>query len=177
MKKNNIYADILDSNVTYEILVVVPETKLGFNNLSNATDSMLEDLKKELVKKTGAPVSSIYKSDNNYIVIDYYDDNTKYYIVNYYTVVNAKGYNFQLQKKTEITDEERGELKKIVDNSKIKILDEYKKEEKETQKQIDNYGKKGINYKNIILGAIIGAVVGLISYVINLVVKKKKSSV
>ncbi len=177
MKTNNIYYDIIKNDVSYEILVVVPNTKLQFNNLSNATDTMLNDLKNELVKKTGATVSSVYKAKNNYIVVDYYDANTKYYIVNYYTVVNARGYNIQLQKRSEITNDERQDLKDIIDSINIKVLDEYKEESKEMQKNIEKYDKKPFDYKNIIWGAVIGAAVGLISYVIGIFIKKKKSSV
>ena len=177
MKNNNIYFDIIKNDVSYEILIVVPNTKLQFNNLVNATDSMLNDLKNELVKKTGAEVSSVYKAKNNYIIVDYYDENTKYYIVNYYTVVNARGYNIQLQKGTEITNEERNDLKEIVDSIDIKVLDEYKNETDEMQERIDNYNKKPFDYKIIIYGAIIGALAGLISYAISVFIKKKKTSV
>ena len=177
MKNNNIYFDIIKNDVSYEILIVVPNTKLQFNNLVNATDSMLNDLKNELVKKTGAEVSNVYKAKNNYIIVDYYDENTKYYIVNYYTVVNARGYNIQLQKGTEITNEERNDLKEIVDSIDIKVLDEYKNETDEMQERIDNYNKKPFDYKIIIYGAIIGALAGLISYAISVFIKKKKTSV
>ena len=177
MKKNNIYMDVLKKDVSYEILVVVPSKVLAFNNLSNATDSMLEELREELVKKTGATVSKVYKGNHNYIIVDYYDKNTDYYIVNYYTVVNAKGYNVQLQKKSAITEEERKDIKEFVDTIKITILDEYRNETSTAvQKKIENANKKDFNYTNVIIGAIIGAVIGLISYIIGLVIRKKKSS-
>lgn len=168
MEKNNIYLDILSKDISYEILVVVPSVQLSFYNLSDATDSMLEDLKNELVKMTGAEVSSVYKGKNNYIVVNYYDKNTDYYIANYYTVVNAKGYNIQLQKKTEINDVEKEELKKIVDNIDIDVI----------SSSDTNSNSGGLTIKNIIIGAVIGAVVGLISYCISVFVRKnvKKSS-
>ena len=98
MNTNNIYMDIIKNNLSYEVLVVSPETRLKFNNLSNASDEMLNDLKSELIKKTGTEVSNIYKANHNYILVDYFDSKTGLYILNYYTVVNARGYNFQLQK-------------------------------------------------------------------------------
>lgn len=177
MEANNIYYDIIKIDMSYEVLVVTPKTRLQFNNLSNATDEILEDIKKELVKKTGAEVSSIYKGHHNFIVVDYFDSKTNLYILNYYTVVNARGYNFQLQKKYEITDSEREELKDLIDTVNIDVLEEYKNESAETQKNIDNYNKKGFNYWNIVYGALIGAGAGLISYLIGLFIKKKKSSV
>lgn len=161
MDKSNIYADIISSDISHEIIIVVPDVKLTFYNLSDATDDMLNDLKNELVKKTGAEISSIYKGTHNYIVVDYYDDNTNYYIVNYYTVVNAKGYNIQLQKKSTITEEEKEELKNVVDSINIDIISD---------------DGNGINLKHIIIGAVIGASVGLISYIVGLVMRKKKAS-
>ena len=178
MKNNNIYFDIIKKDLSYEILVIVPKTGLEFRNLANVNDQMLDDLRKELVKKTGAEVSSVYKAKHNYILVDYYDEKTSYYIVNYYTVVNANGYNFQLQKKTPITDNDKKELKEIVDTVNIKVLDEYKNETKEIQEKIDNYDKtkKGFDYMSIVYGALIGALAGLVSYVIGIFIRKKKSS-
>lgn len=177
MNSNNIYYDIIKKDLSYEILVIVPNRGLSFNNLNNASDTILNDLKNELVKQTGAKVSRVYKTNHNYVVVDYYDSNSNYYIVNYYTVVNAKGYNFQLQKKSLITDQEKNELKQIVDSVKIDVLDEYKDESKENQDKIDNYGKNsGFDYMQIVYGALIGAAAGLISYIIILLIRKKKSS-
>lgn len=168
MEKNNIYADILAKDISYEILIVVPNVTLAFNDLKDATDAMMNSLKDELVKKTGAEVSSIYKGKHNYVVVDYYDKNTDYYIVNYYTIVNAKGYNIQLQKKTEIDTTEKEELKKVVDTINIDTV----KSDNKT-----NSNKSSFNVKNIIMGAIIGAVVGLISYIIGIFIKKKNTLV
>ena len=178
MNANNIYLDIIKKDLSYEVLVVSPNTKLQFNNLMNATDEMLNDLKNELVKKTGSQISNVYKGKHNYIVVDYYDSKTNLYILTYYTVVNARSYNFQLQKKNEITDTDKKELLELVDSTEIKILDEYRNESNQTQKQIDNYGKKqnSFNYWNIVYGAIIGGLAGLISYLIGSIIKKKKSS-
>ena len=162
MERNNIYADILSKDISFEILIVVPNIKLSFYDLSSASDSMQNDLKSELEKKTKAEISSIYKGKRDYIVIDYFDENTDYYIVNYYTIVNARGYNIQLQKKTEITDEEKDELKKLVDNIDIETI---------ANNETSN---GGLTIKNIIIGAVIGAAVGVITYSINMVIKKKK---
>ena len=165
MDKNKIYADIIKNDITHEILVIVPGTKIAFNNLIDATDTMLNELKEEVVKKTGAETSNVYKAKHNFIVVDYHDEKTGYYIVNYYTVVNSKGYNFQLQKKSAITEDEKNDLKDFVDSVEIKVLDEYK----------DN--KNTFDFKNVLYGALIGAATGLLYYVIAMFIKKKKSSV
>ena len=170
MKDNNIYLDIIKNDISYEILVVVPDITLTYYNLANATSSMLDELRNELVRKTGAEISSVYKGVHDFIMVDYYDKNTKYYIVNYYTVVNAKGYNIQLQKKSEITDEEKDELKEIVNSVSIKVIDNYKNEK---SSNIEN--NNSFSIKNIIIGAIVGAAVGLISYFVSINTKKKKA--
>ena len=179
MNKNNIYYDIIKNDISYEILVIVPNVTIdGWNNFTNATDKILDDMRSAYAKQVGANVSSVYKNTNNYIVVEHFDEKTEYYIVNYYTVVNNKGYNVQLQKKSEITDEEKRELKEIVDSLEIKVLDEYKNETPDTQKKIDNYGKKksSFDYMRIIYGAIIGATAGIISYIIGVFIRKKSSN-
>ena len=173
MKKNNIYMDILKKDISYEILVVVPDKVLLFDNLNNATDNMIEELKVELVKKTNATNSGIYKTKYNFVMVDYFDKNTGYYIVNYYTVFNSKGYNIQLQKKSAITSIERDYIKNLVDTINIEKISENKNEK--NNEEVDNI-KSDFNYKNIIIGAIIGIVFGLISYIISLIIKKRKSS-
>ena len=179
MNTNGIYLDMVDGDKKYEVLVVIPDIALIVDDISSATDDMLDSLKTEIVKKTGAKISSIYKAKHNFIFVDYYDENTKYYIVNYYTVENSKGYNFQLQKRTEITDSEKALLKKIVDSVSIEDLNkenESNKQETSNGTKANTNSKKSFDYKNIIIGAIIGAVVGLFSYLIGLLFKKKKSS-
>ena len=166
LETSNIYADIISKDISYEIIVVVPDVTISFKNLSDATDPMLEDLKNELAKRTGAEVSSVYKGNHNFVVVDYYDEKTEYYIVNYYTVENFKGYNIQLQKKSTITDEEKKDLKELVDSVNI---DEIKEEN-------TNNKNNNTSFRNIVLGALIGAGVGLISYLVGMFIRKKKSS-
>ena len=177
MNEKNIYLDIIKDDVSYEILIVVPKTKLEVNNMNNFTDLMLNDYKDKIIKQSGAVSSDIYKTKQNYIYVDYYDDDSKYYMINYYTIANANGYNFILQKKSAITEEEKKDFKEIIDSVEITILDEYKNETRETQEKIDNYSKNSFNYMNIVWGALIGGTVGLISYIIGVFIRKKKSSV
>ena len=99
LEKNSIYLDIVEENANYEIIVVVPNIKLDMDNISSSTTAQLNSLKDEIVKKTNAKTASVYRNKYNYVFVDYYDEKTGYYIVNYYTVMNSKGYNFQLQKK------------------------------------------------------------------------------
>lgn len=175
MEKSSIYADIIPNDISYEILVVSPEIKLTINNLKNVTDDILDSLRKQLSNKVNADNSSIYKGKYHFVLIDYYDANSGYYIYNYYTVVNARGYNFQLQKMKAITNEEKDSLKKIIDSVDIQVLDEYQKETEEVQKQIDNYRKGGFNWKRVIIYSVVGAVVGGLSSFIILLIRKRRS--
>lgn len=170
MKKNNIYFDIVKDDMSYEIIIVVPQTTLTFNSLTEANDQTIDSIKNELVKGTGAETSYIYKGQYNYIVVDYYDNNMDYNVINYYTVVNKRGYNIQLQKKEKITEEDKNELKEIVDVINFKIVEE-NQEKKDVSDKKDSF-----DYKIIIYGVFIGALAGLITYFIGINIIKRKSS-
>lgn len=166
MINNNIYFDIIKSDISYEIIVVVPKTNVSIKNLTNEDDLFLDNLRKELVKQTDAEISNIYKNNYNFVMVDYYDKDTGYYIVNYYTVINSRGYNFQLQKKSKITDSDKNELKEIIDSVKFKVIEEKKEEIKEE--------KEEFNYMNLVYGAILGLMAGVITYYIGITIKRLK---
>ena len=168
MIENNIYFDIIKSDISYEVLVVVPKTNVSIKNLTKEDDLFLENLRKELAKQTDSEISNIYKNNYNFVMVDYYDKNTGYYIVNYYTIVNSRGYNFQLQKKTQLTDSDKDDLKNIIDNVTFKIIEEKKEEKKEEKQEFD--------YMIIVYGAILGAMAGIITYYIGITYKRIKSS-
>ena len=167
MKTNDIYFDIIKNDISYEILVVIPKVTPLYENLSTISDIELEELKTNLSIVVDSDESSVYKGNYNYIVVDYYDESTAYFIVNYYTVVNSKGYNIQLQKKDEIKEEDKKDLKEIVDSIIIKT--------KENNKETSSNEKK-YNYTSIIYGAIIGLIAGIITYIIGINIIKNKSS-
>ena len=168
MNLGNIYLDIIAKDISYEILVIVPKIDIAMNTLANVSDSMLKEVLEAMKEKTGATIGSVYKSNYNYTMVEYYDSKMNYNIVNYYTVVNAKGYNIQLQKKGTITEEEKNNLKNIVDSVNIKVLDQYK-ENKKTE------GTKSFNWKKVIIGTIVGAAAGGVGSTIGLLIKKKMS--
>ena len=166
MINNNIYLDIIKADASYEILVIVPQTNVSIVNLTKKDDAFIENLRKEVVEETGAEISSIYKNNYKFIMVDYYDKDTGYYAVNYYTVVNSKGYNFQLQKKSKITDSDKNDLKEIVDSVKFKVIEEKKEEIKEE--------KEEFNYMNLVYGAILGLMAGVITYYMGITIKRLK---
>ncbi len=161
MKNNNIYFDIIKKDMSYEIIVVVPKKTPSYANLSEATEEELTTLKDTIIRETGDNVPIIYKNDYAFVVVNYQDDNG--YVINYYTVVDSKGYNIQMQKKTMITEDEEDELKKIVDSIKFIKTTEKKKE--------DN---KKIDYKIIIYSAIMGLTAGIITYYVCKKITKEK---
>jgi len=169
MQGNNIYFDIVKSDLSYEILVVVPKTKVEYSDLSHASDLELRNLKEAIIKETGDKVPIIYKNDYTFMVVSYYDDNG-YYNVNYHTVINHQGYNIQLQKKGEITIDEQNELREIIDSIYFKDFDVKKDNSVKSTTTI----KKSFDHKIIVYSIIIGVIAGLITYYILAKHSKKK---
>ncbi len=164
MEKNNIYFDIIKSDSSYEVLGIVPKSTPLFSDLSKASDDELSNLKETIKKETGDNMPIIYKNDYAFVVVNY-SDKIGYNNINYYTVINNRGYNIQLQKKTKITEDDEEELRDIIDGVKFKIVDENKDEE-----------KRPFDYKIIVYGVIIGLMAGIITYVIGSKIIDKKSS-
>lgn len=161
--KDNIYFDIIKRDISYEIIVVVPDTITEFNNLKDIDNTKLENIKKEITNKVGTDKVSTYKNKYDYLVFEYVYQDTGIYIINYYTVINSRGYNIQLQKKTNITEEERNSLKKIVDSIDYKVVEEVIYED-----------KPKFNYMNLVYGAILGLMAGVITYYIGMTIKRLK---
>jgi hypothetical protein len=170
MNNGSIYFDIVKNDISYEILVVVPEITLPIKDLVDVNDEVLNTFKEEATKKVGANTSSLYRGKYNFIVVDYYDKDTDCYIMNYYTVVNSKGYNIQLQKKTSITEDEKNSLKQIVDSVTFKDQTNTKEI---VEEEVSN---NNFDIKKLLLALGIGLVAGIITYGIGLIIIKKKSS-
>ena len=126
-------------------------------------NTKLENIKKEITNKVGTDKVSTYKNKYDYLVFEYVYKDTGIYIINYYTVINSRGYNIQLQKKTNITEEERNSLKKIVDSIDYKVVEEVIYED-----------KPKFNYMNLVYGAILGLMAGIITYYIGMTIKRLK---
>ena len=163
MENNNIYFDIIKPDLSYEILVVVPKTTPLYKDLREATDEELKVLKETIVKQTGDNLPIVYKNDYAFIEVNY-KDKTGYNIINYYTVINSRGYNIQLQKKEKITEDDKEDLSDIIDSI---VFNENKTNEN---------SKKPFDYKIILYGAIIGLMAGIITYVIGSKIMMRKSS-
>lgn len=169
LKSNNVYIDAMSKDNKTEFIVIIPTTT-GINNLANYPDKMLEnDMIPELKNKLSSSTNDIkaeVKTINGYkyIKMSFYDSNVKRYVYKYYTVINSKGYNFQIQEATKIEDEKV--LDDIIKTVEIKVLNP--KESSKMQKEIDKYNKKdsGI-WTKVLIGAIVGAIIGAIGSIIN----------
>lgn len=167
MSTNDIYFDILKEDMSYEIIVVVPDTTVEIDNLSKVSDQELEDLKLKLAEEAGVDTANIYKNDYSFIVVEYQDE-ADYHVINYYTIVNSSGYNIQIQKKSHLSEEDKKDLKEIVDGIKFKIGEN-------SNKSKDRF-KKPFDYRILIYGVILGSIAGVITYCIGLKIKSRKSS-
>ncbi len=163
-KLQGIYFDGIKDGI--ELLVMVPNIKLEVNNLSHFSDDIVKDTAKELGKKFNTDKVGTYDAKHKFATVNYFDSKTQLYIVNYYTVANAKGYNFQIQKSTEITDDDIKSLEKIIDTVEIETLPGYEKDETK---------EKSFSFKNILIDALIGAVVGGLGALVFKLTKKKSS--
>ena len=163
-KLQGIYFDGIKDSI--ELLVMVPNIKLEVNNLSHYSENVVKETANELGKKLNTDKVGTYYAKHKFATVNYFDSKTQLYIVNYYTVVNAKGYNFQIQKSTEITDEDIKSLEKIIDTVEIETLPGYEKDETK---------EKSFSFKNILIDALIGAAVGGLGALVLKLTKKKSS--
>lgn len=100
------------------------------NNLNNYSDQEINSLADEIARNTSSLEYQLWKNKNlTYIESSYYDSINSLYIYEFYTVVNRKNITFSAQKETEFTNQDKTEIKDIMENVKIEVLNQYKKEE------------------------------------------------
>ena len=100
------------------------------NNLSNYTNEEVQILADEIAQSSNSLEYQLWKNqDITYIESNYYDNLNSLYIYEFYTIVNRKNITFTAQKATEFTNEEKAEIKNIMENIRVEILDQYKNEE------------------------------------------------
>ena len=172
-EQNLAYIDAVPNDFSYELILRVGNEKNEINNLTNYDDEFVKEVAKELGNQTNSDKYDIYNNGTyKFATVEYYDSETKFNIVAYYTVINNKGYTFQIQKEGTITDSDKLEFKEIIDTVKFNINEEDSNKEKEEIKE-DN---SSFNWKNIGIGAIIGALAGGIGALSVSSSKKKKSN-
>ncbi len=113
LEKNSAYAYAINNDNVKKILeffVVSPEISFGYD------DNQINEFGEILVEETGADSYTIYENDYKYIKIEYYDFNSKVYLLDYHTIVNSNYYVFKAQKNSEFNEEEKQQIKEIIDN-------------------------------------------------------------
>ena len=160
-KNGNIYLDALKiiNNNDYIELFVMKKTVDKVKNISNYSDKQLESLAKELAKNEKTSDYKVYKTDYKYVYTQYEDSGKT--IIDYYTVINGKGYTIKTQKNTDFTAAEQQEIENIIKNISFNV-DKSLKEP-----------KKGLN--PVIKDALIGAAIGGASGALYGLIKKGKN--
>ncbi len=165
--ENEAYIDASPKELGADFILRI-KTVEEMNNLSNYPDDMVNEVAKEVGKLVSSTDYKIYNSGKNkYAVVKYYDEASKYNILTYYTVVNAQGYTFQIQKQSDITQTDETNMKTIMYSATFNVLDKYKNESEDVQKELDNVGKKDFNIKNILIYAGVGALIAIMATVIS----------
>lgn len=165
MQTNKVYLDAVlfydnEEDTTEFLIRINPNNSL--NNLSNYSDEDVEEFALELAKLTSTTEYSIYKNNYKYAYLEYKDSG--YNIIQYSTVVNGEAYSIQAQKINTFREEEKANIKGIVDTIKFTIEPSLAKE------------KSSIDWKKIVVDAICGGIIGgLIALIYNKVSLKKKS--
>lgn len=146
-----------------ELFIVIKDTSSLYDS-SDFTDEQIEALRSSYEKQISNSKTTIFTTDSTKYIKSIYKDQDLN-IVDYYAVINKKGYTFKIQKNEEFSEEELNELDKMIEN--IIVSDKNNNvNEDDIQPLIDT--KKGGNSVLIgtIIGAIIGGIIGLIGYII-----------
>ena len=172
--ENEAYIDASPKELGTDFILRIKPVE-DMNNLSNYPDDVVKEVAKEISKLVSSEDYKVYNNGKTkYAVVKYYDEASKYNILTYYTVVNAQGYTFQIQKQSDITQTDETNMKTIMDSATFNVLDKYKNESEDVQKELDNVGKKDFNIKNILIYVGVGALIGVISILISNKKKNKK---
>lgn len=165
--ENEAYIDASPKELGTDFILRIKPVE-DMNNLSNYPDDVVKEVAKEISKLVSSEDYKVYNNGKTkYAVVKYYDEASKYNILTYYTVVNAQGYTFQIQKQSDITQTDETNMKTIMDSATFNVLDKYKNESEDVQKELDNVGKKDFNIKNILIYAGVVALIGIIATVIS----------
>ncbi|MBR1717933.1 MAG: hypothetical protein IJ715_01525, partial [Bacilli bacterium] len=146
-----------------ELFIIIKDTSSLYDS-SDFTDEQIEELRSSYEKQISNSKTTIFTTDSTKYIKSIYKDQDLN-IVDYYAVINKKGYTFKIQKNEEFSEEELNELDKMIENIIVSDKDNNVNED-DIQPLIDN--KKGGNsvLTGTIIGAIIGGIIGLIGYII-----------
>ena len=162
---NSAYLDavtVISDNEYLEAFVCIKDAESEYN-LHKFSNDDLKELEADFVKQTNSTDHYIYVTDKyKYIYFMYTDSNL--YVIDYYTVINGKGYTIKFQKPTSFSDADKAIIKEMIDNITFKLDSKY---EKSTKK---------FSYMRVIICAIVGGIIGGIGGLIKSKTKKKSSN-
>ena len=155
-ENDEVYIDAINDKELEFLLFIEEDPYLDINNLSNYEDEYLEDLISDYESVENILSASIYKNNYKYLYLSQY--NGSFYSINYYTIVNGRGYKFRIQTIKEIDETEELYLKNIVDSVEFEIDENLKEEIKDKDVEFD--------LKKYIFSAIRGAIIGVFAYIV-----------
>ena len=163
---NSAYLDavtVVSDNEYLEAFVCIKDVESKYN-LHKFSNDDLKELESDFVaKQPNSTDHYIYVTDKyKYVYIMYPDSNL--YVIDYYTVINGKGYTIKFQKPTSFSENDKAIIKGMIDNITFKLDSKY---EKSTKK---------FSYMRVIICAIVGGIIGGIGGFIKSKMKKKSSN-
>ena len=176
MDENSVYLDAMPKDFSYELILNTTSNTTEVYNMKNCSNAFLKEVVNGILEKISDATANVYDSGKNkYIVVSLYDTASSYYIYRYYTIVNNMIYHFNIQKKNEISDNEKASLKRVVDTVDFTFLPQYQKEKNDIQKEINGNGKNEW-WKNVLIDAGIGGLIGGVSSLLIAFINKRKKA-
>ena len=176
MDENSVYLDAMPKDFSYELILNTTSNTTEVYNMKNCSNAFLKEVVNGILEKISDATANVYDSGKNkYIVVSFYDIASSYYIYRYYTIVNNMIYHFNIQKKSEISDNEKASLKRVVDTVDFTFLPQYQKEKNDIQKEINGNGKNEW-WKNVLIDAGIGGLIGGVSSLLIAFINKRKKA-
>ena len=168
-----VYADILKLNDDYFIEFFVKKAQVDdVTNLSLFTDEEVLDFAKEMSNQIGTDNYYAYNS-KDYKFVYWNCISEGLYLQEYVTIVNNDMYVFTFQKNVEFNDNDKDDLKKVIDNISFNV--KVREDKKDPIVESVGGSRLSVAFKAII-GALVGGVVGGICGFIFYTLKKKKNN-
>ena len=130
-------------------------------NLHEVSDKDMESLKDALVKQENATVGTI-ETINGYkfVYTEYTDSGLN--VIDYYTVINGKGYTLKFQATQAVTENDKKEIDNIIKTVKfnnVEVATENTSSEETTKETETTKNEEDSTINYAIIGAIIGAAI------------------
>ena len=131
MEKSSMYIDMfrVEGAAVVEGFLFVKEVGDTVMNLNKFEDDDVLDVGRKAYGQYNPDVMEVYKhNDYKYVYVKYLSslNGATYEVIDYYTVINGRGYTYQFQcpKSLEVFETA---IHKVIDNTKFKIEEEYQK--------------------------------------------------